>query len=100
MSQRLFPALLGAAMCLGLGAVAPCNGDGGAGGSAAPPGDGGIPITDGGTHTDGPVRTVTPTDPCQVAGYYFDDKSDCNVVRGPNLTCKCASTAAVKSGAP
>lgn len=98
MGQRLISTLLGLTLGIGSGAIAACSGDGGAGAPVNAPDDGGITATDGGPHTDGPMRTVTPTDPCQVAGYYFDDKSDCDVVRCPTLTCKCPSTTPAKAG--
>jgi len=58
------------------------------------PGDGGP------SGPDAHYPTATPTDPCATSGYYFDGKSDCDVVRCPELTCKCPSTLTVEPGAP
>lgn len=99
MSRRLTFTLLSLGLCLASGAGTACNGDSTAP-AAAQTGDGGTPLEDGGTRSDAPIRNVNATDPCQVAGYYFDEKSDCDVVRCPKLTCKCPSTAMQQAGDP
>jgi hypothetical protein len=62
------------------------------GGDDAHPGstrDGGIGS---GTRDDAGAVSVKASDPCLSSGYYFDGKSDCDVVRCPELSCKCTSS--------
>jgi hypothetical protein len=42
---------------------------------------------------------ASPSDPCAVAGYYFDGESDCDVVRCPELTCECEPEEPAQPGA-
>ena len=38
---------------------------------------------------DAGLPAATASDPCLTAGYHFDGKSDCDVVRCPDLSCEC-----------
>jgi len=61
----------------------------GCGGTAAPAGMG---PRDAGPDASRSVDAALPlsaADPCLSAGFHFDGKSDCDVVRCPELTCKC-----------
>lgn len=56
------------------------------------PSDGGAP--------DAFFPVTEAADPCELAGYVFDGKSDCNEVRCPDLTCDCAALARPDAGVP
>jgi hypothetical protein len=60
-------------------------------GGESAPADGGAAGGDGVDAADADTFNppVEASDPCLVAGFFFDDKSDCDVVRCPELTCDC-----------
>jgi hypothetical protein len=44
-----------------------------------------------GADEDAGPSHAPPSDPCASAGYHFDGKSDCDVMRCPELSCPCAA---------
>jgi len=44
---------------------------------------------DAGGERDAGAGPVSATDPCLTAGYHFDGKSDCDVMRCPEVSCDC-----------
>lgn len=66
--------------------TASCGNDEASGGGPKQPG--GSTVQDSGA-SDAFYPEVEASDPCEVAGYFFDGESDCNVVRCPELTCEC-----------
>jgi hypothetical protein len=87
---------LGIVLGLVLGSTSGCGDDGTSNADAgALPGDASVDERDGGF-----FPSVDPTDPCAVAGYVFDGKSACDVVRCPELTCECGGADVVDAGEP
>jgi hypothetical protein len=82
MTVRTAAAVFGLVSALAAGSVS-CGSD--AGSNAGKPGRDGGSAGD----EDAGFADAKPSDPCLTAGYHFDGKSDCDVVRCPELSCEC-----------